>query len=184
MGGTVYEDFGKGKSTAFELKSYQAANSKITNQFGGRKMIYKYEIACREAGLSDEKIKEIRKVFDDDKKKLKRENECMEKREITYYSIFDVDPEYDFMSYEIADPSVNIEQDMIKKWEVEQLMIFVGELPLHDQEFLIAYFEEAGANDSKVAKKLGVPRTTVQSRRKKLLEKLRIRFEDEKIEME
>ena len=73
---------------------------------------------------------------------------------------------------------------MIKKWEVEQLMIFVGELPLHDQEFLTAYFEEAGANDSKVAKKLGVPRTTVQSRRKKLLEKLRMRFEDEKIEME
>lgn len=146
-------------------------------------MIYKYEIACKEAGLSEEKIKEIRKVFDDDKKKLKRENACMVKQEITYFNIFDVDPEYDFMAYEIVDANVNIEQDMIKKWELEQLMRFVKELTIQEQEFITAYFEEVGANDTKIAKKLGLPRTTVQSRRKKLLEKLRRRFEEEKIEM-
>ena len=30
-------------------------------------MIYKYELACKEAGLDEEKIKEIRKYFDREK---------------------------------------------------------------------------------------------------------------------
>ena len=36
-------------------------------------MIKKYEDACRQAGLSEEQIKKIRQVFDDEKKRLKRE---------------------------------------------------------------------------------------------------------------
>ncbi len=146
-------------------------------------MIYKYEIACREAGLSEEKIREIRQLFDNDKKKLKRENESMQKNEITYFNIFAVDPEYDFAVYEIEDPSTNVEMDVIKKWEIEQLVRFVKELPKDDQEFLHLYFEEVDASDTKIARKLDMPRTTVQSRRKKLMDKLRKRFEEENIEI-
>lgn len=146
-------------------------------------MIYKYEIACREAGLSEERIKEIRKIFDDDKKKLKRENECMEKNDITYYSVFGVRPEYEDMeAYDIEDPSVNVEMEVIRKWEIEQLARFMKELSVDDRKFLYLYYEENGANDTMIARKLGIPRTTVQSRKKKLLKKLRKRFEEEMIE--
>lgn len=41
-------------------------------------MIYKYEMACREAGLNEEQIKEIDRVFDADKKKLKRKKNAQE----------------------------------------------------------------------------------------------------------
>lgn len=145
-------------------------------------MIYKYEMACKEAGLSEEKIKEIRQIFDTDKKKLKRENEAMEKYEITYYNVFDVDPEYDFLAYEIKDESVNLEQDMIKNWEIEQLMRFMQEFSESDRKLLLLSFESAKVNDSSLAKELGIPRTTLQSRRKKLIEKLQKRFAEENIE--
>lgn len=145
-------------------------------------MIYKYEMACQEAGLSEEKIKEIRQIFDTDKKKLKRENEAMEKYGITYHNIFDVDPEYDFLSYQIKDESVNLEQDMIKNWEIEQLMRFMQEFSENDRKLLLLSFESAKVNDSSIAKELGIPRTTLQSRRKKLIEKLQKRFAEENIE--
>ena len=38
-------------------------------------MIYKYEMACKEAGMSEETIAEIHRMFDADKKKLKRLNQ-------------------------------------------------------------------------------------------------------------
>lgn len=54
-------------------------------------MIYKYEIACKEAGLNKEQINEIRKVFDVDRRRLKRENEKMEQENIRYGSVDDID---------------------------------------------------------------------------------------------
>ena len=41
-------------------------------------MIYKYEMACREAGLSEEKTAEIRRMFDAEYKKLKRRKKRQE----------------------------------------------------------------------------------------------------------
>lgn len=144
-------------------------------------MIYKYEMACKEAGLSEENIKEIRQIFDTDKKKLKRENEAMEKNGIRYFSISDVNEEAEEIGdYALIDTSVNVEMDVIKKMEIEKLMCYLEELPVEDREFLYFYFEEPKANDTVIARKLGLPRTTVQSRRKKLLEKLRNRFEENK----
>ncbi len=39
-------------------------------------MRIEYERACRQAGLSEEKIREIRKVFDTDYKQMKREQKA------------------------------------------------------------------------------------------------------------
>lgn len=142
-------------------------------------MIYKYEMACKEAGLSEEKIKEIRQIFDNDKKKLKRENEYLEKNDIRYFSISDVDEETEKMGdYSLMDTSVNVEMDVIRKLEIEKLMCYLKELPADDREFLYLCFEEAKENDTAIAKKLGLPRTTVQYRKKKLLTMLRNRFEE------
>ena len=147
-------------------------------------MIYKYEIACKEAGLSKEQITEIRKVFDVDRKRLKRETRTMEEENIQFGSVDDINGNYEEVDKrDIEDTNVNIELDFIKKWELEQLNRFLSELTEEEKEFLLAYYEDAKSSDSRIALKLGLPRTTVQSRRKKLLEKLRKRFDEEKIEI-
>lgn len=47
-------------------------------------MIYKYEMACKEAGLSDEATAEIRRFFDAEKKKLKRDKAYREAKGIRF----------------------------------------------------------------------------------------------------
>ena len=92
-------------------------------------MIYKYEIACKEAGLNKEQINEIRKVFDVDRRRLKRENEKMEQENIRYGSVDDIDDEYEGIAQkDIEDPRQNIELEYIKNWELEQLERFLAEL--------------------------------------------------------
>ena len=78
-------------------------------------MIYKYEIACREAGLSEEQTAEIRKVFDNDKKRLKRENQRMVEEEILCFSMDRVQTEDDVEAFEIEDLNANTEEQAIKK---------------------------------------------------------------------
>lgn len=147
-------------------------------------MIYKYEIACREAGLTKEQINEIRKVFDVDRRKLKREQDRLEQENIRYGSIDDINCNFEEVDKrEIEDTSIDIELDYIKKWELGQLNRFLDELTEEEREFLIACYEDAKLSDSRIGKKLGLPRTTVQSRRLKLLEKLKKRFAEEKIEI-
>ena len=47
-------------------------------------MIYKYEMACKEAGLSEEQTAEIRRFFDAEKKRLKRDKKAREEEGITF----------------------------------------------------------------------------------------------------
>lgn len=147
-------------------------------------MIYKYEIACKEAGLNKEQINEIRKVFDVDRRKLRREQDRMEQENIRFGSVDDIDYNFeDVDGRDIEDTSFNIELDYIKKWELAQLNRFLDELTEEEREFLIVCYEDAKLSDSRIGQKLGLPRTTVQSRRLKLLEKLKKRFVEEKIEI-
>lgn len=147
-------------------------------------MLYKYEIACKNAGLNQEQINEIRKVFDVDRRRLKRENVKMEQENIRYGSMDDIDDSFDGMEKrDIEDPRLNIELDYIKKWEMEQLQRFLTELTEEEREFLLVCFEESVMSDSRIADRLGLPRATVYNRRKRLLKKLRNRFEEEKIEV-
>ena len=50
-------------------------------------MKYQYELACREAGVDEEKLRAIRRVFDTDRKRLKRENETMNNKNIQVFHI-------------------------------------------------------------------------------------------------
>lgn len=147
-------------------------------------MIYKYEIACKEAGLNKEQINAIRKVFDVDRRRLKRENEKMEQENIRYGSVDDIDDEYEGIAQkDIEDPRQNIELEYIKNWELEQLERFLVELTAEEKEFLLVCYEEAKMSDSRISERLGLPRATVYNRKKRLLKKLRKRFEEEKIEI-
>ena len=66
---------------------------------------------------------------------------------------------------------------------MEQLQRFLTELTEEEREFLLVCFEESVMSDSRIAERLGLPRATVYNRRKRLLKKLRNRFEEEKIEV-
>lgn len=142
-------------------------------------MIYKYEIACREAGLSEEKTEEIRKFFDAEQKKLKRLNEKMENSGLFTVSVNAIDSDcydYDVDTYDIEDPTMDVENIVIKKMELSVLRSCMEELSQDDKEFLLACFTGERGAIMELAKKLGLPQTTVSSRKKRLFEQVKKSF--------
>lgn len=142
-------------------------------------MIYKYEIACREAGLNEEKIAEIRKFFDTEQKKLKRLNEKMENSGLFTVSVNAIDSDYydyDVDTYDIEDPTMDVENMVIKKMELSVLRSCMEELSQDDKEFLLACFTGERGAIMELAKKLGLPQTTVSSRKKRLFEQVKKSF--------
>lgn len=142
-------------------------------------MIYKYEIACKEAGLSEEQTAEIRKFFDGEKKKLKRDKEKREKNGIVFNSLRGLVGNYDADEYEIEDPAPQVEKQILHKLELEQLRRSMDKLPEDDREFLYAIFENDSLPERKLAEKLGIPAATYFRRKKRVLEQLRKKFFEE-----
>lgn len=140
-------------------------------------MIYKYELACREAGLSKEQIAEIRKIFDHDKKRLMRENVYLEKNNILYFSADYVPEENEFGKYAVIDSNVDIEMEVIRKWELKKLKKIIQKLSEEERDFLRLCYEEEKETDMRISQKLGIPRQTLQYRRKKLLMKIKNYFD-------
>lgn len=179
MGGHADEKRQEDKSTAFELKNYKATNNEVTNQFGGRKMIYKYEIACKEAGLSEEKTAEIRKFFDAEQKKLKRRNEALAKSNIYYVSVNALEAErYEagFDTYDIEDPDMDVEDIVLRKIDLDILRSCMDELSADDKEFLLACFNGERGIIMQLSKELGIPQTTISARKKRLFERVKKSF--------
>lgn len=143
-------------------------------------MIYKYEIACKEAGLNEEKIVEIRKVFDNDKKRLKREKQRMEEKDIHCFSIDAFQAGEDIERFDIADPNADTEALAIKNWELSKLREFLAELTTEDVEFIMACYQEVKESDERIAEKMGLTRNQVRYKKKILLKHLKERFEAEK----
>ena len=143
-------------------------------------MIYKYEIACKEAGLSEETTEEIRKVFEYDRKRLKREQQRMLDENIRCFSIDAVEPEQDMEGFDIPDPNADTEAFAIRNWELFKLKEFLAELSLGDAEFLLACYQDAKESDERIAEKMGLTRNQVRYKKKMLLKHLRERFEGEK----
>lgn len=178
MGGTADVN-GTDKSTTFDLKSYKATNSQLTNQIGGRKMIIKYEIACREAGLSEEQTAEIRKFFDAEQKKLNRRRESRKENGVYYLSIEGMQEcaEYEEQNtFDIPDLNTNVEEIAMRTWELERLNQLLNELPEEDKEFLLACFAEERGAECVLARQMGVSRDTVRWRKEKLVKMLKEKF--------
>ena len=70
-------------------------------------MRIEYERACVEAGTPEETVKAIRKMFDGDKKRLKREKNAQREAEFVYYSIELLKDPDDGCYYDIPDPEMN-----------------------------------------------------------------------------
>ena len=144
-------------------------------------MIYKYELVCKEAGLSEEQIAEIRKFFDAEKKRLAYDKKTRQDNGISFSYIQNVDQNYDGDSdmeeLDFVDENFDLEELIIHKLQLEKLSQALSELPETDREFLLAYYSEEYGSESSLARRLGIPRTTLIYRKEKLLKRLREIFE-------
>lgn len=145
----------------------------------GQEMIYEYERACKEAGLSEEKIKEIRRMFDAEKKRLKRRKIAKEKSEWGYFSIDGelFKTERDQGTMDIPDPNTNVERDVIEQCEMEQLRELLNALAPEDKRFLMDYYQGEYGEKMVLAEKYGMTIQQANYRKNKLLERLRKDFE-------
>lgn len=142
-------------------------------------MIYKYELACKEAGLSEEQTAEIRRFFDAEQKRLRRDKDAREREDITFSYIQSADQNYDGESnideLDFIDEDFDLEDLVIRKLQLEKLDRILAELPADDREFLLAVFGERGSA-VRYAKSHGMSEVQVTRKKKALLEDLRKKF--------
>lgn len=145
-------------------------------------MIYKYEMACREAGLSDEQIKEIDRVFDADKKKLKRKKNAQaeenKKNGFGIYSLSEMGGQDNEEDFDAPDPSVDIEADIIHKWEIERVRELLADMEETDRILLLAYTSGVHGAKGEAAKSLGLTRRKADYRVEELLKYMRTVFDE------
>ena len=96
-------------------------------------MNYKYEMACKEAGMREEDIQALRREFDADYKRLSRENKRKDKLGFSSVSLSIITSDGDGFDCEIADPRANIEEDFIHNWELQRLGELMAELDPVDE---------------------------------------------------
>lgn len=136
------------------------------------KMIVFYERACKEAGLSEEEIAKIRRVFDSEAKRNKRDREAKEKEGIV---ITHLEAYRDSEGEEIALPvyQESVEETILKEMELQALRECLSELPEDDRKFLFAIFSGERGALAKIEKETGIPHNSLIYRKEKLLKTLR-----------
>lgn len=143
---------------------------------GDHEMIYRYEKACQEAGMEESRIAEIRRFFDGEQKKLNRDKEAREKAGIVFNSLNALVDSEGMSEYEIPDERSIPEEMVVQNLAMDRLRQCLDELPAEDREFLFAIFEGEYGYETALAKKMGIPRTTLRYRKERLLEALRKKF--------
>lgn len=78
--------------------------------------------------------------------------------------------------YEIPDERSNPEEMVVQNLAMDRLRQCLDELPAEDREFLFALFEGKYGYETALAKEMGIPRTTLQRRKERLVEALRQKF--------
>lgn len=137
-------------------------------------MIYKYEMACQEAGMSEEEIKKIRQMFDTDYKRLKRRKKAREEAQESFYSLEAMKgQDGEAGSYEPADPSVDIEAEFIRKCEIQELYEALDMLSPDDKTFILEWFELERGATKLMAERYGVTESCIKSRKSRIIKRLR-----------
>ncbi|MBO4834541.1 MAG: hypothetical protein J5483_00355 [Lachnospiraceae bacterium] len=131
-------------------------------------MNWKYEKACVEAGMSEERIKELRKMFDADRKRLKRENRSME--DTGSYCV-SLNLLVEKGGFEIPS-SISVEETAIKNMYLEKLRECLKELDISDRDLVIAYFDTS-VNFSQYARERGAKRADLIYRVECIVRQLR-----------
>ena len=101
-------------------------------------MNWQYEKACKEAGLSEDRIREIRRIFDNDKKKLMRENISIEESHTVRINIHEFGDEGEPL-VEIPDTKTNVEDIVIRKMECERFFGLLKGFSRRSAEIYLAY---------------------------------------------
>ncbi len=140
-------------------------------------MIYKYEMACKEAGLSEEKIAQIRQVFDSDYKRLDRRRKAKEDTGISWVSVTDLSGEGEEADYEIEDQNTNVEEAVLHSMSLHELHEYLQELSEEDRMFIYDCFTDRPDNLKWVQEKYAMKREQVKYRRRKIIQALREKFE-------
>lgn len=140
-------------------------------------MLYKYEIACQQAGLSEEKTAEIRRMFNAQYQKLYREKVTRNRLNCEVWHMEDLyGRDGEKGTCEIADPSVNVEEELIHQLDLEKLREVLAELDPEDGEFILEYFEGENKFLNRMAEKYGLTRNQVIGRKRRILKKLKSLF--------
>ena len=135
-------------------------------------MLYNYEIACKEAGCSEEKTAEIRRMFDAEYKRLNYEKVVQANNNVVIMSTAAMKSE-DMPGGEFdIDADIDIEAEILHKIDLENLRMYMSELPVHDREFLFACFED-GVGCVKAGEKIGLNKNQAHYRKVQLIEWLR-----------
>lgn len=142
-------------------------------------MIYKYELACKEAGLSEEQTAAIRNFLDGQKKKVAREKDMREKLGITFsFSSVSADRSDEIGDEEeidFIDQDFDLEELIIHKLELDRLNECLEQLPAEDREFILSVYSEHGYA-RRYAKEHGMSDMAVSRKKAALLRTLREKF--------
>lgn len=143
-------------------------------------MDIKYEIACRKAGLSEENTAEIRKFFDAEKKKLSRRKEAKAKSGFVFLSMEGMQEYYtdsDMETFDVPDFETDVEAEAIHSAEIALLRKYLEEFSEEDRVFLLECFSGDYDAISRISERTGIARTTLSSRKSKLLKRLQEKFQ-------
>mgnify|MGYP006068169389 CR=1 FL=1 len=138
-------------------------------------MKWEYEKACKKAGLNETEIQEIRKIFDSEKSRRKVNQKNREEsgyREISVEAILENEEE----TFELPDALQNTEEDALKEIALSHLRDFLKRFNLEDQYILLSW---GTLSDREAAKRLGMKKSTLQDRRKRLIKELQQCFKNE-----
>ena len=141
------------------------------------KLKIKYLKACQEDGLTPEQIKEIDKIFDADKKHRKRDREERRKLGITIISLDSLrndDPRSETM--QIADPRVNVEQEVFQQMAMDYLWECLDEMSEFDRNLLLEFYDGEKRIETQMAKRYGMERMQFRRYRKSLEKQIREKF--------
>lgn len=139
-------------------------------------MIYQYELACKEAGLSEEQTAAIRNFLDGQKKKVAHEKDVREELGITFsfssVSADRLDEIGDKEEMDFVDEDFDLEELIIHKLEIDRLNECLEELPAEDREFILSVYAERGYA-RRYAKEHGMNEMAVSRKKAALLQTLR-----------
>lgn len=146
-------------------------------------MLLKYERACAEdKNCSEEKAAEIRNFIDNDNRRIRRDMSAREKYGVVFNSTENLTETGERGEATLAtateDPlEIIIRQEYSKEHEkvLERLRISLNNLSAKDREIILTIYgcDPKKANVKKAAEQLGMKRTTVSDRHKKILEAIR-----------
>jgi len=141
-------------------------------------MKIKYERACMEAGLPEEKIQEIRRMFDADYKSMKRRKQAKKERKFVYYSLelLKAPEEDDVCYFDYPDPDMDLEQMMLHQLDLERLDEVLATIPEEERLFILDCFDKEWGAQKEIAEKYGMTPGAVKQKKHRIFKKIRQRF--------